>query len=193
MRSVEAVRRDGATAHHVIPGDTVHQFGIGCHHIRNSRFLRIAEMRYQRFLEAEIRHLVAVLVESQHAVKTDGLLAHEEGTQRNILLHTAAGSDTDDLQLAFLRLLLAGVEIDVSQRVDLVHDDVAVVGTDTGGYTGDTLALIFAGDGVELAALHVTLDTAFVEERGYHIYPILVSYQDHFVCQKLRLEMQMEC
>ena len=104
----------------------------------------------------------------------------------------AAGTYAHDVQASFLRLLRAGGKIDIRQRIHLVHHDIAVIGTDTRRDTRDTLALEFTGDGMKLAALYVAFDRSFVEERCYHIYSVLVSDQDHFVCQKLRFEMQMK-
>ena len=109
-----------------------------------------------------------------------------------VRLHSAARTDTHDVEATFLRFLRAGREIDVRKRVNLVHDDVAVIGSDTRGDTGDTLAVELTGDGMELAALYIALYRSFVKERSYNIYSILVSHQDHFVCQKLRFEMQMK-
>ena len=193
LRSVETIGGYGATAHHIILGDTVHQVRISGYYIGHSGFGGIASKLYKRLLKTEVSNLVAVLIESQHAVEADGLLRNEEGTQRDVLLHTSTRTDTDDVEATFLCFLRAGLEIDVREGVNLIHDDVAVVGTDTRRDTGDTFAVELTGNGVELAALYVAFYTAFVEEGGYHIYSVLVTDQDHFVCQKLRFQMQMKC
>ena len=88
--------------------------------------------------------------------------------------------------MARLGFLLAGLEVDIGQGVDLVHDDVAVVGSDTGGDTGDTFTLITAGDGVELTRLYVALYTTFVKEGCYHVNTVLVTHEDDLVGQEFR-------
>jgi hypothetical protein len=45
---------------------------------------------------------------------------------------------------------------------------------------------------MELAALDVAFDRAFVEEGCHHIYTTLVANEYHFVCQMLWTNMQME-
>ena len=193
MRAVESISCDSAAAHHVVASDAVYEFGVSSYYIRDSGFLGVADEIYEGFLETEVSNLVAVMIESEHTVETDGFLRNEEGSQRDVLLHTAAGTDTYDVEHTFLGFLGAGVVIDVSERVNLIHDDVAVIGTDTGRDTGDTFALELTSDGMELTGLNVTLDRSFIKEGGYHVYTILVADEDDLVSQELRFEMQMEC
>ena len=193
LRTIETVSGDRTTAHHIVFRDTVYQFGVSCYYVRNSCFFRIAYKINECFLKTYVSNLVAVVIESQYTVETDGLLAYEESAQRDIFLHTAAGTDTNDVEAAFVLFFGAGSEVDVSERVDLVHHDIAVVGTDTGGDTRDTFALELTGNRMELARLHVTLDRAFVKERSHHVYTVLITHEDDFIRQELRFKMQMEC
>ena len=91
--------------------------------------------------------------------------------------------------MLFLR---AGSEVDVGECVYLVHDDVAVISSDTGGDTRDAFALELTGDGMELTGLYVALDGTFVEEGCHHIYAVLVTDEDDFVREELGFEMQMK-
>ena len=129
------------------------------------------------------------MIERQNTIETYRFLAYEERTQRNILLHSAACTDTNDLQLAFLLFLRSGVIIDIRQRVNLVHHDIAVICTYTGWDTTDTFAMILTGDGMELTTLNVALNRTFIEERSYNVYTVLVTHQNNLVCQELRFQM----
>ena len=192
LRTVEAVGGNRATAHHIVFGDTVYEFGISRYYVRHSRFLWIADEVHEGFLEAEVSDLVTVVIESEYAVETDGFLRNEESAQRNVFLHTAASADTHDVEAALVLFLRAGSKVDIRQCVDLVHHDIAVVGTDTGGDTRDTLTLELTGDGMELTGLYVALDGTFVEEGSHHVHTVLVTDEDDLVGQELGFKMQMK-
>ena len=89
-----------------------------------------------------------------------------------------------------LGFLLAGVIIDVGERVELVCYDIDIVATDTMALHGDALALIGACDGVELTTAHLAL--LGVEMGGNGIYTGGIAHEYHFICQLFWLEMQME-
>ena len=192
LRAIEAVSSNRATAHHIVFGDTVYEFGISSYYVRHSRFLRIADEVHEGFLEAEVSDLVTVVIESEYTVETDGFLRNEESAQRNVFLHTAASANTHDVEAALVLFLRAGSKVDIRQCVYLVHHDIAVVGTDTGGDTRDTLTLELTGDGMELTGLYVALDRTFVEEGSHHVHAVLVTDEDDLVGQELGFEMQMK-
>lgn len=167
LRPIEAVGSDGAATHHVVACDAVDQFRVSSDYVWACRLGRIVDEFHECVLEAEVSNLIAAFVESQDAIPTDGFFAHEESAEWDILLHTATSADTHDLKGTMLVLLGAGGEVDVRQGVEFVEHDIAVVGTNTGRDAGDTLAVVLACDGVELAALDITFDRALVEERSY--------------------------
>ena len=192
MGTIEAIGSDGATPHHVITRDTVHKVFVCRNHIRARRFCGVVDKVHQRILKAEVAHFIAPFIESEYAIEADGFLAHEESAERYILLHTAAGPYAHYFQRAFLRFLRAGGKVDIRQRINLVHHDVAVVGADTRGDTRDALAVVASCDGVELSTLHIALYAAFVKERSHHVHSVLVADQDDFVGKKLRLQVQVK-
>ena len=181
LRTIESVGGNGATAHHIVFRNTVHQFFIGFDNIRHSRLGRVVDKINECFFKTEVGNLITVLIESEYAIKAYRFLAHEEGADWNILLHTATSADTHNFQTAFFGFLGAGGEIDIRQRINLVHHDVAVVGTDAGRDTGYAFAVEFTCNRMKLTALHITFDTAFVEERSHHIYTVLVAYKNDLV------------
>ena len=107
-------------------------------------------------------------------------------------MHGAAGAYAHYLKRGLLFFLGSSGEIDVLERVQLVHDDINIVGTYAGGYARDTLAVVAAGDGMELTRLDVALYGAFIEERGNHVDAVLVADKDDLVCQMFGTDMQME-
>ena len=89
-----------------------------------------------------------------------------------------------------LVILFASLIIDVGKCVELIGHDVDVVAADTMTLGSDALALVHAGDSVKLTAAHLVLDAVEVVSNG--VYSGWITYQDHFVCQELWLQMQME-
>jgi hypothetical protein len=75
-----------------------------------------------------------------------------------------------------LVFLGAGSEVDIREGIKFVEHNIAVVGTYTGGDTRDAFAVVFTCNGMELAALDIALNTAFIKERSHHIYATLVAY-----------------
>ena len=86
----------------------------------------------------------------------------------------------------------AGCKIDVGERINLIHYDIAIVGTDAGRDTADALTLIAPRDGMKLAALNIAFDRAFIEKRSYDIDAILIAYENNLIRQMLRTDMQMK-
>ena len=89
-----------------------------------------------------------------------------------------------------LVILFASLIIDVGKCVELIGYDIDVVASDTMTLGCYALALIHTGDGMKLTAAHLVLDA--VEVVGNGVYSGRVTYQNHFVCQELWLQMQME-
>ena len=64
-------------------------------------------------------------------------------------------------------LLLTCLEVDISEGIELVEDNVDVVRTDAVAHHADPLTSIESRDRVELSARDIALDA--VEATGYHI------------------------
>jgi hypothetical protein len=107
-------------------------------------------------------------------------------------LHATAGTHTHNLKGAVLIFLSAGSEVNVSQCIEFVEHNIAVVGADTCGDTRDAFAFILTCDGMELTALDVALNAAFVEERSYHINATLVADQYHLIRQMFWANVKVE-
>ena len=86
------------------------------------------------------------------------MLGCNVGADRSLVLQAARGADAYEGQLTEGVLLLAGLEVDVRQGIQLIEDDVDIVRADAVADDGDALALVRACDGVELAARYIALD-----------------------------------
>ena len=86
--------------------------------------------------------------------------------------------------------LLTGVIVDIGQGIELVDDDINVVATDTMTLTGDALAFIRTGDGVELTAADLALFRVEVGCDG--VNSGWIAHEDHTVGQLFWLQMKME-
>ena len=85
---------------------------------------------------------------------------------------------------------MACLEVDVSQRIHLVHHDVDVVAADAGRYNRYALALVSAGNGAELAALNGAL--LGLEVRSHEVNASRVAHKNHLVGELFGLNMQVE-
>ena len=85
---------------------------------------------------------------------------------------------------------MARFEVDVCQGIQLVHHDIDVVTSDTGGNHCDAFSLVSTGDGLELAAFHFTF--LVFEMGGNQCYSSGVTYQDNLVCQPFGLYVKMK-
>ena len=86
--------------------------------------------------------------------------------------------------------LFACFIINIGQRVELIGYDVNIVAADSVALRRDALAFVHTGDGVELAARHLMLDTVEVGSNG--VYSCRVTHQYHLVGQEFGLEVQVE-
>ena len=111
-------------------------------------------MGYECTLKLQVTDLVTSGVEIEQTVKADALDRAEICAQRSVRLQTAAGTYAYYIKCAVFRFLGAGCIIYVGQSVKLVHDDVDVVTTYTGGLYRNAFALIQAGGGAELAVAY---------------------------------------
>ena len=82
-----------------------------------------------------------------------------------------------------------GLEIDIGQGVQLGEHNVDVVGAHPRGNHRDTLALVGARVGDELAVLLAHLHR--VQHTGYHRHTAGIAHQNDIVGQFLRVQVEM--
>ncbi len=102
----------------------------------------------------------------------------------------AAGPQPDQREPGFLLFFRAGPQVDVHERVELVDDDVNVVGSDACRQHGHALARIISGGGHEFAVRCPVLDS--VEPGGDLLDPSGVSDQYDGPSQLLGAQVQMK-
>ena len=147
-------------------------------------------MLFECLFKQEVTHLVAGGIVVEQTVEADTLDRGHEAARGCKGLQATAGADANAGQRAVLVFLLSRLIVDVGQCVEFGHDDVNIVAADAVALTGDALAFIGAGDGMELAAADLTLSG--VEMVGNGIDAGRVAHQDYTVGQLLRLEVQVE-
>ena len=133
------------------------------------------------FFQLQVADLVAAGIVVQEAVEADALDGGDEGARGREGLKAAAGADAHAGQRTVLRILLACLVVDIGQRVQLGHHDVDIVAADAVALAGDALAAVGAGDGVELAALHLTFHR--VEVCGHGVHATRVTDEDDLVSE----------
>jgi hypothetical protein len=111
----------------------------------------------ESLFEFQVAHLVTIGIVVEQTIEADTLDAGHETASRCVGLQTATGTDTYHGEGAMLRLLLAGVIIDVSESIELVDYDVDIIASDTVTLHGDALSFICTSDGVELTAANLAL------------------------------------
>ena len=99
-------------------------------------------------------------------------------------------TDAHHCERAMLVFLHAGVVIDICQRVEFVDHNVDVVAANAVTLTGDALAFIGAGDGVELTTAHLVLDR--VEVVGNGVYAGWVANENDLIGQMFGFQMKMK-
>ena len=147
-------------------------------------------MLFESSLQLQVRGLVTTGIEVEQPVEADALDARNECAGGRVGLQSAACSHTDKGQRAVTGFLSTRLEIDVGQCVKLVHHDVDVVAPDARTQRSDALALVSAGDSMELAVADLAFLT--VEMGSDKIDPARVADENNLVSQLLRLEMKME-
>ena len=87
-------------------------------------------------------------------------------------------------------LVVALLEVDVGECIQLVHHDVDVVATDARAEDCDAFALIRACDGMELATLYLAF--LAVEVCGNSRYSPWVAHKDDAVGKLFGLDVKMK-
>ena len=147
-------------------------------------------MLLEGLLEVEERDLVAVGIPVHQAVAADGNMREDETAEGDLRLDGAAGADAQDVQRAVLGELLARLEIDVGEGIELRHHDIDVVRADAGGQDRDALPVEQPRGPDEFARSALGLDGG---EIGFdHGDPAGVADEDHVVGQLFRTDVDVE-
>ena len=141
-------------------------------------------------LHGYVAHHIASGVVVQQAIEADALDRGHETSRRCEGLQAAAGADAYHGECAMLVFLHAGLVVDIGQRVEFVDHNVDVVAANAVTLTGDALAFIGAGDGVELATAHFVLDG--VEMGGNGAHAGWVANENDLIGQMFGFQMKMK-
>ena len=188
--TVEAAASDSYASQHFFTCHLLYEGGVCCSHVRCSFLRTPVHVADKCLFHVEVAYFVASGIVVEQAVEADALDAGDEGAKRGIGLQTAAGTDADYRECAVLWLVLTLLEVDVGKGIQLVHRDVDVVATNACAEDRNALALVEAGDGVELSVA----DAAFltVEVRGNGVNATRVADQYDAVSQLFGLDVKME-
>ena len=158
MGAVEAISSDGVPTQDVVLADLLDEALVCSDDVGAQAFDLPVELTDESFFEGAIADACRIRVEVDHTIEADGVLGCNVGADRSLVLQSARGADTYEGELTEGVLLLAGLEVDVRQGIQLIEDDVDIVRADAVADDGDALALVRACDGVELAARYIALD-----------------------------------
>ena len=128
-------------------------------------------------------------VEVEEIVDPEAVGRGHEAVNGNIALQGAGGADADDIERGQFRFDLAGIEVDIDQGVELIYDDIDIIGTDAGGEDGDAFVAHASGMGDEFAVLGYYFD--LVEVFADLADPIGVADGDDGGCQFLGAEVEV--
>src|ERR1700760_1778762 len=96
-----------------------------------------------------------------------------EAVDGDIFLEGSAGADTDNREWAEIFFDGAGRKIDIGEGVELVEDDVDIIGADAGGNDGDAFFADAAGVRDELAVMGAVFDG--VEMAADAVYAVRIA------------------
>ena len=142
------------------------------------------------FLHGNVADHIAAGIVVEQSVETDALDGGNERTCGCEGLQASAGADAYHRQRAVFLFLFAGVVVNIGQCVEFVDHDVDVVAANAVRLAGDALALVHAGNGVELAARHFVLDA--VEVGGNGVDTGGIADENNLVSQEFRLQVEVE-
>ena len=158
MGAIEAIGSDGVPTQDVVLTDLLDEALVCSDDVGAQAFDLPVELTEESFFEGAVADTCRIRVEVDHTVEADGVLGCNVGADRSLVLQPARGADAYEGELTEVVLLLAGLEVDVRQSIQLIEDDVDIVRADAVADDGDALALVRARDGVELAARDIALD-----------------------------------
>jgi len=134
-----------------------------------------------------IRGIIPVKI--QQVVDTQAMGAGHKAVDRNIFLQAAGSAHADDGKGGGLGFDHPGGEVDIGQGVQLIENDVYIVGADAGGDDGDPFLSYVACVGNEFAVLGLVFDG--VEMTADSGYPIGVAYGEDGGGQLFGTEVQV--
>jgi len=158
LRTEETAGGDGDASYHIISRYTVYQFGIGINYVRggSTHVSRPSHVVEESAFKGQVANCITSGIEVQQAVETNGFGRTYKSSYGRVRLQTATRTDTDQFQLTQLGLFLSRLEVDVSECVQFVHNNINVIATDTSGNNGDSFTFISTCNCLEFAALHFT-------------------------------------
>ena len=191
LRTVESVGRESdAFVGQSRLVEFVHQFLGRFHGVWAGGLGRPLAMVDEGILHPFVTYPLVAFVETEHAVDSNAGGRDDKRVDGHFGLHGAAGADPDEAQCFPFAFDFFGAEVYVGERVELVHHDVDVVRSDSGGEHGDPRAPVGTGYGMELPVASFQLDA--IEMSGHHAHAAGVAHQNNLVGQFLRSQMEVE-
>jgi len=130
-----------------------------------------------------------VAVEIEEVVDAEAVGRGYEAVDVDIFLQSAAGAHADDREGGEGLFDGTGGKVDISKSIELVEDDVDVVGADAGGDHGEPLFADAAGVGDEFPMVGAMFDG--VEMFADPIHPIRIPYGENGGGQFFGAEIEM--
>ena len=190
LRPIEAAAGNRDAAKHFLPCDLLDERGVGTGNVRCAFLRTPVHVLRECLFQLEVADVVTSCVVVEQAVEADALHAGDERSQRSFWLKAATSADADNRECAMPGLVVTLLEVDVGERVKLVHHDVDVVATDARAEDRNAFALVGACDGVELAALNLAF--LRLEVCGNGRYSPRVAHKDDAVGQLFGLDVKMK-
>ena len=190
LRTIESAARDGVTSHHIVLSYLVDELFICQSHIRCALDGIPLHVFCKSLLHINIAHHITTSIIVQQTVEADTLHGSYKATRWREWLQSTASSDAYHRQRAVLFFLLAGVIVDVGERVKFVDHDIYVIAANTVTLNRDALALIGASNGVELTTADLALFRVEVGCNGVNTGRI--THQNYLVGQLFRLQMKVK-
>ena len=190
MRTEETSCRDGDAFYHVALIDACQEVGVVVYYI-GCTLLRVPlHVVCKSLFEAKVAHRIAPCIVVEQSVESDAFARTNESAYRSVWLQAATSADAHQFQLAEVRLLGAGVKVNVGESIEFVDDNIYIVAAYACGEHGDAFSLIATCDGVKFATTNITFDR--VKMRGHHGHSARITHENNLFCQLLGFEMQVE-
>ena len=97
--------------------------------------------------------VIIIPVKMKQVINAKPMRARYKAIHRNILLQGTACAYAEYLQRSQLRFYRSRCKINIGKRIQFVHHDINIIGTDTGRHNRDSFTANIAGMGDEFAVL----------------------------------------